>query len=242
MCRFLLRTLRKQIGRGVVLLAACHFLKDRRMHTEKALFQGLAGAIDCVIEWPDSEPQGWALVLHPHPLHGGGRDNKVVTTIAGACVQRGLVAVRPNFRGVGGSEGKFDRAVGETADMHELVRQFGDAYPGAASGKWVLAGFSFGTSVAAQLYAGLAALSVRKPDALLLFGIAVDRFKFRDITVPDDTFLVHGEADEVVPLSEAMDFARSKSLPLVVLPETSHFFHGRLVILKQLLRQRLLAL
>lgn len=237
-----MRGLYTQSGRELCLLAISPFLKDRCMRTEKVLFQGLAGVIDCAIEWPDSEPQGWALVLHPHPLHGGARDNKVVTTIAGACVQRGLVAVRPNFRGVGESEGEFDHAVGETADMHELIGQFRDIYPGVASKKWVLAGFSFGTSVAAQLYAGLAGLSVGKPDALLLFGVAVDRFKFRDIAVPDDTFMVHGEADEVVPLSEAMDFARSKSLPLIVLPDTSHFFHGRLVMLKQLLRQRLLDL
>jgi len=212
------------------------------MRTEKTSFQGLAGAIDCAIEWPDSEPEGWALVLHPHPLHGGARDNKIVTTIARACVQRGLVAVRPDFRGVGGSAGEFDGGEGETGDMLELVRQFGQSHPEIVARKWVLAGFSFGTSVAAQLYSVLAAEREKTPDALLLLGVAVERFKFREIRVPDHAFLVHGEADEVVPLAEAMDFARSTGLPLVVLPDTSHFFHGRLVVLKQLLRQRLLDL
>lgn len=219
---------------------------------EKRSFQGLAGPIDCIIEWPSDgqadgaagQPslettRGWALILHPHPLHGGARENKIVTTIARACMQQGLVAVRPNFRGVGGSEGEFDAGVGETGDMHELVRQFSQAYPQAAAGKWVLAGFSFGTSVAAQLYSVLAEQSEKTPDALLLLGSAVERFKFRSITVPDDTFLVHGELDEVVPLSEAMDFARSRDLPVVVVPDASHFFHGKLVMLKQLLSQRL---
>src|SRR5690606_30806455 len=144
--------------------------------------------------------------------------NKIVTTIARACVQHGLMALRPNFRGVGASAGKFDAAVGETADMALLVEQFGRAYPEAASGKWVLAGFSFGTSVAAQLYSQLAEQSQPVPDALVLVGSAVERFKFRDIDVPPDAYLVHGEVDEVVPLAEAMDFARGRDLPMVVIP------------------------
>lgn len=209
---------------------------------KNAVFQGLAGAIDCTIDWPDGPLRGWALVLHPHPLHGGARDNKIVTTIARACVQQGLVAVRPNFRGVGASAGEFDRAVGETADMHELVTQFSAANPELADGKWVLAGFSFGTAVAAQLYAGLAQQRQKTPNALILAGTAVDRFKFRDVVVPEDTLLIHGERDEVVPLSESMDFARAHGLPVVVVPDASHFFHGRLITLKLLLQQRLAAL
>jgi alpha/beta superfamily hydrolase len=207
------------------------------------VFRGPAGAIDCALDWPEGEPAGWALVLHPHPLHGGARDNKIVTTIARACTQHGLVALRPNFRGVGASAGEFDRAVGETADMQELVAQFAAAWPAEAAGKWVLAGFSFGTSVAAQLYSELAAQPGAKvPDALMLVGSAVERFRFREVTVPDDTLLVHGEVDEVVPLSEAMDFARRRGLPVVVIPDATHFFHGRLVVLKQLLLRRLAAL
>lgn len=228
---------------------------------EKTLFDGLAGVIDCVIEQPETAPRGWALVLHPHPLHGGARDNKIVTTIARACLQDGLVAVRPNFRGVGASAGEFDNAAGETQDMRELVRQFAQRYPEAAAGKWVLAGFSFGTSVAAQLYSimeeerrdALAAQSQEGdeqagsgahpvPDALILVGSAVQRFKFRDISVPDDTMLVHGEVDEVVPLAEAMDFARLHTLPLVVVPDGSHFFHGKLIMLRKLVQDRLAVL
>jgi len=212
------------------------------IRVENKSFQGPAGAIDCTIDWPDSAPTGWALVLHPHPLHGGARNNKVVTTIARSCVNHGLVALRPDFRGVGASGGQFDQGVGETADMHELVKQFTEAYPEVAAGKWVLAGFSFGTAVAAGLYSDLADRSERVPDALLLLGAAVDRYKPRDIIVPDDTFLVHGEADEVVPLSEAMDFARLRGLPMVVIPDASHFFHGKLITLKLLLQQRLAAL
>ncbi|MBV6305518.1 alpha/beta hydrolase [Candidimonas humi] len=209
---------------------------------KNSVFQGLAGAIDCALDWPEGEPAGWALVLHPHPLHGGARDNKIVTTISRACTQRGLVALRPNFRGVGASGGEFDHAVGETADMLQLVEQFAAAWPAETTGKWVLAGFSFGTSVAAQLYSELAAQGAKVPDALMLVGSAVERFRFREVAVPDDTLLVHGEVDEVVPLSEAMDFARQRGLPVAVIPDATHFFHGRLVTLKQLLLRHLAAL
>lgn len=213
-----------------------------QVRTEILSFDGEAGNIECAIDRPSGETRGWALVLHPHPLHGGTRDNKVVTTMARACVEYGLVTLRPNFRGVGASAGTFDQARGETADMLALVRQFQERFPEAASGQWVMAGFSFGTSVAAQLYSELAAQSLGTPHRLILAGSAVERFRHREVAVPDDTLLIHGEADEVVPLSEAMDFARAHALPMVVMPEASHFFHGKLLVLRNLVQQSLRAL
>lgn len=213
-----------------------------QLRTESITFRGEAGDIECTLDRPAGEPRGWALVLHPHPLHGGTRDNKVVTTIARACVEQGLLALRPNFRGVGGSAGEFDSARGETRDMLALVQQFQAAFPEEASGHWALAGFSFGTSVAAQLYSELAAQTLRTPDLLMLTGTAVDRFLFREVKVPEDTVLIHGEADEVVPLSEAMDFARNHGLPMVVMPDAGHFFHGRLLDLRRLVTHSLSAL
>lgn len=215
---------------------------NMQARTETLRFRGEAGIIDCVLDLPPGAPQGWALVLHPHPLHGGTRDNKVVTTIARACVDHGLAALRPNFRGVGVSEGEFDHARGETADMLMLVEQFESQYPELAAGAWLVAGFSFGTSVAAQLYSERAANGQRVPDRLILTGTAVERFRFRDVSVPEDTVLIHGEADEVVPLAEAMDFGRAHKLPVVVMPDAGHFFHGRLLVLRRLVQQNLLEL
>lgn len=213
-----------------------------QVRTEILTFRGEAGVIECAFDRPMGETRGWALVLHPHPLHGGTRDNKVVTTIARACVEHGLAALRPNFRGVGGSAGEFDRAQGETADMLELVGQFRAQYPDLAAGQWVTAGFSFGTAVAAQLFSELASSSQTTPNLLLLAGTAVDRFRFREVTVPENTVLIHGETDDVVPLTEAMGFARNHDLPMVVMPDAGHFFHGRLPGLKRLVLQNLRAL
>ncbi|MCD0506237.1 alpha/beta hydrolase [Bordetella petrii] len=208
--------------------------------TETEVFTGKAGAIDCAIDWPADSPRGWALVLHPHSLQGGARDNKVVTTISRACVQHGLVAVRPDFRGVGKSEGEFDKARGETQDMLALVPQVRERFADLAAMPWVLAGFSFGTAVAAQTYAGLArAGDAALPSALMLMGAAVQRFQESETEVPADTLMVHGEQDDVVPLSETLDWARPRDIPVVVVPGASHFFHGKLLVLRALVQARL---
>lgn len=210
--------------------------------TEIVQFHGKAGVIDCAIDWPADEPQGWALVLHPNPVQGGSRDNKVVTTLARACVQHGLVAVRPNFRGIGDSAGSFDEGRGETEDMLMLVSQFRERYPELFGGKWVLGGFSFGTCIGAQLYAALKAAGEPLPQLVMLAGSAVLRFRHGDAEVPPDALVVHGEHDDVVPMEEVMQWARPIDMPVVVIPNAGHFFHGKLLILRDLVHTRLKSL
>ena len=211
-------------------------------HTETTTFDGLAGVIDCALDWPEGTPTGWALVLHPNPAQGGTRDNKVVTTMARACVQHGLLAIRPNFRGIGESGGAFDAGKGELLDMAALVEQFRVRYPEVAVLPWVLGGFSFGTSIAVQLYAKWDRLQKNLPKVVVLAGSAAMRFRHSEVKAPEDALVIHGEADEVVPLSEVMDWARPLGMPVVVIPEAGHFFHGKLLILRQLVQTRLYAL
>jgi len=208
-------------------------------YTETTTFDGLAGVIDCALDWPEGTPTGWALVLHPNPAQGGTRDNKVVTTIARACVQHGLLAIRPNFRGIGDSGGAFDHGKGELLDMAALVEQFRVRYPEIAALPWVLGGFSFGTSIAVQLYAKWDRLQKNLPNIVVLTGSAAMRFRHSEVKAPEDALVIHGEVDEVVPLSEVMDWARPLGMPVVVIPEAGHFFHGKLLILRQLVQTRL---
>ena len=208
-------------------------------HTETVQFDGLAGKIDCAFDWPDEPAVGCALVLHPNPAQGGTRDNKVVTTMARACVQQKLVAVRPNFRGIGLSEGEFDHGQGEMLDMAALVEQFRVRYPELAAGQWVLGGFSFGTSIGLQLYAQWQAQSRPLPNLVILAGSAALRFRHFASAVPADALVIHGEQDDVVPLSEVLDWARPLDIPITVIPDAGHFFHGKLLILRQLLQTRL---
>lgn len=207
--------------------------------TEITAFDGETGAIDCAIDWPAGPALGWALVLHPNPAQGGTRDNKVVTTIARACVQRGLAAVRPNFRGIGESAGSFDEGLGETNDMALLVEQFQARYPDLATGLWVLGGFSFGTCIGAQLYARIKAQAKPLPQLVIWAGSAVLRFQHGPVDAPADALVIHGENDDVVPLEEVMRWARPIDMPVVVVPNTGHFFHGKLLILRELVQTRL---
>jgi alpha/beta superfamily hydrolase len=211
-------------------------------HTENTSFDGLAGLIDCAIDWPEGVPTGWALILHPNPSQGGTRDNKVVTTLARACVQQGLVSLRPNFRGIGASEGHFDHGKGELLDMAALVEQFRVRYPEIAAKPWVLGGFSFGTSIGVQLYAQWDKLGRNLPNIVILTGSAALRFRHSEAKAPEDSLVIHGELDEVVPLSEVMEWARPLGMPVVVIPEAGHFFHGKLLVLRQLVQTRLKAL
>jgi len=207
--------------------------------TERRLVPGPAGAehpLELAIDQPEGSPRGLVLVCHPHPLHGGTLDNKVVQTLARAALHCGHTAVRFNFRGVGRSAGTWDEGRGELEDARAvLAAVHGDGQPPGFP--LILAGFSFGAAIAAQLAARLAA---RQPVApLLLVGPAVQNFTVPP--VPAGSLVVHGEDDDVVPLSAVLDWARPQGLPVTVVPGSGHFFHGQLPLLKQLVVDALLA-
>jgi hypothetical protein len=194
---------------------------------------GPAGRIDVARDAPAGPACGVAVIAHPHPLYGGTRDNKVVQTLARTLVALGYACWRPNFRGVGASEGAHDEGRGETDDLLAVVAQ---ARADAASGgladpPLVLAGFSFGGFVQTRVAARLAAQG-RPARRLVLIAPAVSRFAVEP--VPPDTVVVHGEEDDVVPLADVLAWARPQELPVVVVPGADHFFHRKLPMLKRI--------
>ncbi|MEY3273653.1 MAG: hypothetical protein RLZZ341_2559, partial [Pseudomonadota bacterium] len=114
--------------------------------TERRSVPGPAGVLACAIDLPPAGTpvRGLAVLCHPHPLHGGTLDNKVVQTLARAAVQCGWRAVRFNYRGVGRSEGVWDEGRGEVEDAWSVLQAF--RAPGQPL---ALGGFSFGSYVAA---------------------------------------------------------------------------------------------
>lgn len=191
--------------------------------TEKRLIAGPAGNIEVALDAPAGTPRGMALVRHPNPVQGGTMDNKVVQTVARAFLQLGYRTVRFNFRGVGQSEGGWDEGRGEIDDamaVLEATRNAGEP--------WLLAGFSFGGYVASRVLQR----ATEAPQRLVLIGPATSRFD--TAPVPPETVVIHGEVDDVVPLSSVLDWARPQSLPVTVVPGVGHFFHGQLPLLKNL--------
>lgn len=190
---------------------------------------GPAGRLECVIDAPERETKGLALVAHPHPLFGGSLENKVAHTLARAFVEMGYAALRINFRGVGGSEGTHDEGSGEVDDLQAALdwgrRELN-------RGPFVLAGFSFGAGVQTLLAARLAEQDT-KQQRLVLVGLSTARAA---TSVPPDTLVIHGEEDTTVPLASVMDWARPQLLPVVVVPSTDHFFHRRLEILRRIVQ------
>jgi alpha/beta superfamily hydrolase len=196
--------------------------------SERRLVAGPAGDLECAIDNPDGTARGLAVVCHPHPQHGGTLDNKVVVTLARAFVQCGWRAARFNYRGVGGSAGRWDEGRGEIDDALAVAAALRE--PGQAL---ALAGFSFGGYVASHAAAAL------HPERLVLVGPATATFAVAP--VPAGTLVIHGQADDVVPLAATLDWARPQALPVVVVPGGGHFFHGQLSLLKSLVVRHLSA-
>jgi alpha/beta superfamily hydrolase len=198
--------------------------------TQRSFCDGPAGRIECAIDLPPAAPVGVAVICHPHPQHGGTLDNKVAQTLARAAVQLGHRAVRFNFRGVGQSQGTWDEGRGEVDDALAVIAQHREA-----GLPLLLAGFSFGAYVAAQAASQLP--EDARPQRLALVGPSTQRQRM--VPVPPDTVVVHGESDEVVPLSATLDWARPQALPVIVFPGVGHFFHGQLTLLKNVLVRQL---
>ena len=194
---------------------------------QKFSVTGTAGLLEGVVHMPEEITCAIAIVAHPLPTMGGNMENKVAVTLAKTFAELGCVAFRFNFRGVGASEGEFTGGEGEEQDMIAVARyaqeQFGEELP------LLLSGFSFGGYVAAR------AAQQLKPQHLVLAAPAVGRFAMP--AVAPDTLVIHGEHDDVVPLADALDWARPQHLPIVVLPQAEHFFHGRLTQLRGIVRR-----
>lgn len=188
----------------------------------KLRIDGPEGKIETVIDDPGPTRCGLALIAHPHPLHGGSLENKVVTTIAKTLHDLGYVAVRPNFRGVGSSEGEYDHGQGEVADMQAVLGFVRDRYPDLPL---VLAGFSFGAAVQSRVS------ETYQPKHLLLVGPALNLFPMSAGAVP--TLVIHGECDELVPLDQVRAWSTKHGVALAVVRDADHFFHKKLAVVKQ---------
>ena len=200
-------------------------------YSHKFTLDGHAGKMQCILDLPEGQPRGIALVAHPHPLYGGTMENKVAQTLARTFVTLGYATARFNFRGVGESEGVHDDGRGEVDDMDVMYKHMTEQYPGLPV---TLSGFSFGTFVQAQFQQRLIAEG-RAAERLVLVGTAAGKWPMPP--VPADTILIHGELDDTITLQEVFDWARPLDIPVTVIPGADHFFHRKLGHIKNLVVQ-----
>lgn len=195
--------------------------------SEALLLDGPAGTIESLLEAPpDQEPVGCAVVCHPHPVHGGTMHNKVAHTLARSFVNSGMAALRFNFRGVGKSAGAFDDGIGELDDIFAALDWLRNTLP--ESPLW-LSGFSFGAALAVR-----AAVDAN-PAGLISIAPAVRRFANSLDAQPQCPWLIAiGDQDELVDVDETIEWvnALEPGPELQVFPDTGHFFHGKLVLLR----------
>ena len=198
----------------------------------KITIAGPVGALESALTRGDSDAplfaiNGLVIICHPHPQHGGTMDNKVVTTLMRTYRDLGVHVLRFNFRGVGKSEGVFDNAVGELDDLLAIIAW---AKANLANSPILLAGFSFGSSIAAR-----ASYSVEALLHLTLVAPPVERYEYdRNGIFNAPVCVVQGDQDERVIAQGVYDWVTHLHSPaeLIRYPEASHFFHGFLSMLK----------
>ncbi len=199
-----------------------------RQSAENLSFEGPAGQLEGLLEFQqDSTPIGNAVICHPHPAHGGTMHNKVAHTLARAFVHRDFAALRFNFRGTGESEGEYDEGHGELLDALAAVQWMCERDPDLPL--W-LGGFSFGAAIAIR------AATETKPEGLISVAPAASRFAADMDSQPNCPWLiVHGDQDELIDIDESVEWVNqlNPGPELTVFPDTTHFFHGKLVLLRQ---------
>jgi uncharacterized protein len=165
-----------------------------------------------------------ALILHPHPLHGGTMNNKVVFNLFHMFVRRGFSVLRFNFRGVGRSQASFDHGQGELRDAAAAL-DWMQLYNANSSSCWV-AGFSFGAWIGMQLL-------MRRPEVrgFISVSLPANMYDFSFLApCPSSGLMVHGEKDMLVPpdsvgkLVQKLSQQRGIKIDLELVSQADHFF------------------
>lgn len=208
---------------------ADHF-KDAYFKEQKnypLTLDGIVGPIQAMLSVPLNASQTRiALIGHPHSLHGGTMENKVVTTLSKGLNECGVSTLRFNFRGVGKSRGQFDKGIGESLDVIKLIKQVRDE---TEMKDILLLGFSFGAYVMYRVACQC------DNELLITVAPAVNHGDFKAFErVPTPWYVLVAGADEIVPEKDIMAWYKTMQ-PKPTLKRfdtTSHFFHGKLIELK----------
>ncbi|MBL6864796.1 MAG: alpha/beta hydrolase [Rhodospirillales bacterium] len=173
-----------------------------------------------------------AIVLHPHPLHGGNMNNRIIYNMFHAFVEQGFSVLRFNFRGVGRSQGTFDGGIGELSDAayaFDWMQQFNRNSPYC----WI-GGYSFGALISMQLM-------MRRPEIMGFISISppanTEDFSFL-APCPSSGLIVHGEIDDLIPIETTSKLAtklntqKNIEVEFATIKGANHFYKNKINVLK----------
>jgi len=192
------------------------------------IFAGPEGRLEGRYHHSKQENAPMAIFLHPHPEHGGTMNNKIVYHMYHAFVRRGFSCMRFNFRGVGRSQGVFDRGEGELSDAAAAL-DWMQSHNENAPSCWI-GGFSFGAWVGMQLL-------MRRPelDGFISIAPPANMYDFSFLApCPSSGLILHGEVDNVVPpdsvdkLVAKLKTQKGITIDYRRIPGADHFFADHL--------------
>lgn len=189
------------------------------------IISGPAGRIEAKHHTQLENPQApTALVLHPHPLHGGTMNNKMTYTLYQAFYRAGFHVCRFNFRGIGKSSGIYDEGEGELSDAAAVMDWLQTKH--YESSQFWIAGFSFGAWIALQLL-------MRRPEieGFVVASPPANKYDFNFLApCPVSGLILQGDQDEVVPeasvaaLAGKLKAQKDIEVDYQVVKGTDHFF------------------
>ena len=194
----------------------------------EVIFNGTEGRLEGRYHHSKTPGAPIALMLHPHPQHGGTMNNKVVYAMYQSYVQRGYSVLRFNFRGVGRSQGTFDNGLGELSDAASALDWMQTYNPNAA-GVWI-AGFSFGAWIAMQLL-------MRRPEVVGFIAAAppANQYDFSFLApCPSSGLILQGDKDEIVPpedskkLADKLTSQKNITVDYELIKDADHFYTNKL--------------
>ncbi len=201
----------------------------------EVIFNGADGRLEGRYHHGTERDAPLAVVLHPHPLHGGTMNNRIVYDIYHMFVNRGFSVLRFNFRGVGRSQESFDHGQGELRDAAAAL-DWMQLYNPNAKGVWV-AGISFGAWIGMQLL-------MRRPEiqGFISAALPANLYDFSFLApCPSSGLIVNGDRDSLVTvesvekLVEKLKQQRGLDMAMEIMPGADHFFTGCLDQLNQII-------
>ena len=193
------------------------------MHSQAVEFTVGEDYLEGILTTPNSSFNNIALLLHPHPLYGGSRDDRVIRFAEDILLNLGFATFRFNFRGVDsrtnyrGFSGAMQDAIAASKALLDKTKKESLA----------IVGYSFGGSVALHL------ASSAKADFLVTFSASLSLAKedgkglkpLSSIQCP--VLMFHGSNDNMVPFDDMLILAKNlgrRDVLTVALEGEGHFY------------------